>query len=95
MQAPVWVYVALLSVSFGACAFAKTGLFCTHQELSPRYAEVLFGLTCTAGAVPGVLGVWAAGCILDATGSWAAAIFWPLVFFQVGYYVCSAHVAFL
>ena len=30
------------------------------------------------------MGVWAAGYLLDATGgSWATAVFWPAVFFQV------------
>jgi len=45
--------------------------------LSPRYASILLGLSNTAGALPGVLGVWAAGLLLDATGSWPLALFLP------------------
>ena len=35
------------------------------------------GLSNTAGALPGVLGVTAAGYLLDKTGSWALALFYP------------------
>lgn len=35
------------------------------------------GLSNTAGALPGVLGVTAAGYLLDKTGSWAQALFLP------------------
>jgi ACS family sodium-dependent inorganic phosphate cotransporter len=48
-----------------------------HQDLSPKYASALLGITNTAGALPGVLGVTSAGYLLDATGSWALALFFP------------------
>ena len=35
------------------------------------------GLSNTAGALPGVLGVTFAGYLLDQTGSWASALFFP------------------
>lgn len=35
------------------------------------------GLSNTAGALPGVLGVTFAGYLLDSTGSWALALFFP------------------
>jgi len=47
------------------------------QDLSPKYASALLGITNTAGALPGVLGVTSAGYLLDATGSWALALFLP------------------
>jgi len=55
----------------------------TGRGAACRYASVLLGLSNTAGAVPGVLGVWAAGAIVDATGSWSLAIFYPAVAFQL------------
>ncbi len=48
----------------------------------PRFASAArpslpAGLSNTAGALPGVLGVTFAGYLLDKTGSWASALFFP------------------
>jgi hypothetical protein len=115
--------VALLSLGFALGAWSRAGLYCNHQDLSPKYASALLGITVsscwilgsgsrvpplftiavhhldqplnlnlnlnqspptaanpqqnTAGALPGVLGVTSAGYLLDATGSWALALFLP------------------
>jgi hypothetical protein len=53
------------------------------QDLSPKYASALLGITNTAGALPGVLGVTSAGYLLDTTGSWALALFLPTVACQL------------
>jgi ACS family sodium-dependent inorganic phosphate cotransporter len=53
------------------------------QDLSPKYASALLGITNTAGAIPGVLGVTSAGYLLDATGSWQLALFLPTAAFQL------------
>lgn len=50
---------------------------CYSQDLSPKYASALLGITNTAGAIPGVLGVTSAGYLLDATNSWQLALFFP------------------
>ena len=69
--------VALLSVAFALGAWARAGLYCNHQDLSPKYAGALLGLSNTAGALPGVLGVTAVGVLLDKTGSWGMSLFYP------------------
>jgi ACS family sodium-dependent inorganic phosphate cotransporter len=69
--------VALLSLGFALGAWSRAGLYCNHQDLSPKYASALLGITNTAGALPGVLGVTSAGYLLDATGSWPLALFLP------------------
>jgi ACS family sodium-dependent inorganic phosphate cotransporter len=69
--------VTLMSLAFALPGWSRAGLYCNHQDLSPRYASLLLGISNTAGALPGVLGVWAAGVALDATGSWALALFLP------------------
>ena len=69
--------VALMSVAFALSAWSRAGLYCNHQDLSPKYASLLLGISNTAGALPGVLGVWAAGVMLDATNSWSLALFLP------------------
>jgi ACS family sodium-dependent inorganic phosphate cotransporter len=56
----------------------------THpQDLSPKYASALLGITNTAGALPGVLGVTSAGYLLDATNSWTLALFLPTAACQI------------
>lgn len=73
--------VALLTAALGLSSFSLAGLYCTHQDLSPKYSSALLGLTNTSGAVPGVLGVAVTGCLYDATGSWATALFLPSALF--------------
>lgn len=75
--------VALLSVAFALGAWSRAGLYCNHQDLSPKYASALLGISNTAGALPGVLGVTAAGYMLDATNSWALALFIPTAICQL------------
>jgi ACS family sodium-dependent inorganic phosphate cotransporter len=80
---PTTLIVGIMSVAFALGAWARAGLYCNHQDLSPKYAAALLGLTNTAGALPGVLGVTTAGYLLDATGSWAMALFYPTAICQV------------
>lgn len=75
--------VAIMSLAFALGAWARAGLYCNHQDLSPKYAAALLGLTNTAGALPGVLGVTAAGYLLDVTGSWSYALFYPTIICQL------------
>lgn len=75
--------VVLLSVSFALGAWARGGLYCNHQDLSPRFASALLGITNTAGAVPGILGVWSTGLLFDMYGDWSIALFLPIILAQV------------
>ena len=81
--APPYVIIPLLTVSLLTSAFARAGLYCNHQDLSPKYASILLGITNTAGALPGVTVVAAVGYLLDKTGSWGLSLFVPIIFFQV------------
>ncbi|KAF6256196.1 carbohydrate transporter [Scenedesmus sp. NREL 46B-D3] len=83
VAANVPLLVGLLSVGFAFGAWSRAGLYCNHQDLSPKYASALLGITNTAGAIPGVLGVTSAGYLLDATSSWQLALFFPTAAFQV------------
>jgi ACS family sodium-dependent inorganic phosphate cotransporter len=80
---PTLLLVALLSVAFAMGAWSRGGLYCNHQDLSPKYASALLGITNTAGAIPGVLGVTSAGYLLDVTNSWAYALFLPIATCQL------------
>lgn len=79
----VVVLVTLLSLGFAMGAWSRAGLYCNHQDLSPKYAGALLGITNTAGAFPGVLGVTAAGMLLDMAHSWPLALFYPTAACQI------------
>ena len=70
-----------ITAALGLASFSLAGLYCNHADISPRYAPVLLGLTNTAAAVPGIIGVTISGAIYDQTGSWPLALFAPSVFF--------------
>ena len=79
----VMLIVALLTTAFGLSAWARAGLYCNHQDISPRFASALLGISNTAGAIPGILGVWSAGFLFDRTGNWATSLFYPIVAAQL------------
>jgi MFS transporter, ACS family, solute carrier family 17 (sodium-dependent inorganic phosphate cotransporter), other len=62
--------VACMMGAQGFDAFSQSGLYSNHQDIGPRYAGVLLGLSNTAGVLAGVLGSLATGWLL-AHGSWA------------------------
>ena len=41
------------------------------MDIAPRHAGTLMGITNTAGTIPGIVGVYISGLILEETGSWA------------------------
>lgn len=73
--------VALITAALGISSFSLAGLYCTHQDLSPKYSSAMLGLTNTSGAVPGILGVAVTGYLYDHFGSWPLALFYPTMFF--------------
>eukprot|EP00249_Psilotum_nudum_P020831 c27864_g1_i2 orf=303-923(-) len=78
-----WVLVSVLTVGLALSSFSLAGFYCTHQDISPKYASILLGITNTAGAVPGIIGVYLTGYLLDQTHSWSLALFAPSIFFYV------------
>lgn len=76
-SAVVAVVVGTLSVAFALSSWARAGLYCNHQDLSPRYAGAMLGLSNTAGAIPGALGTTSVGFLLDTTNSWGWSLFYP------------------
>lgn len=61
--------VACMMAAQGLDAFSQSGLYSNHQDIGPRYAGVLLGMSNTAGVLAGVLGTAATGFILQ-NGSW-------------------------
>lgn len=63
--------IALMSLGnvFGGCMAGGFGV--NHLDIAPRGAGVIMGLSNTAATIPGIVGVYISGLILEATGSWA------------------------
>ena len=47
------------------------GFGVNHLDIAPKGAGVIMGLSNTAGTIPGIIGVYVSGLILEITGSWA------------------------
>ncbi|KAJ4950700.1 hypothetical protein NE237_027532 [Protea cynaroides] len=80
---PPWEIVVILTSGLALSSFALSGLYCTHQDISPEYASVLLGITNTVGAVPGIVGVSLTGYLFDSTHSWSMSLFAPSIFFYL------------
>jgi len=61
--------VLCMMCSQGLDAFSQSGLYSNHQDIGPKYAGVLLGMSNTAGVLAGVLGTYTTGRILQ-NGSW-------------------------
>lgn len=61
--------ILCMACSQGTDAFSQSGLYSNHQDIGPRYAGVLLGLSNTAGVLAGVFGTATTGYILQ-HGSW-------------------------
>ena len=73
----------LLPLGIGFQAFSLAGLYCNHQDISPKYASILSGATHLVASLPGVFGVPFTGWLLDHTGSWSFSLFVPCLFFYL------------
>ena len=63
--------IAVMSIGSAIGAFVTGGFVVNHMDIAPRSAGTLMGITNTAATIPGIIGVYVSGLILDATGSWA------------------------
>ncbi len=66
----IWVAIAIMTVSNALGSAAVGGFVVNHMDIAPKYAGTLMGITNTMAAVPGIIGVYTAGLILELTGSW-------------------------
>jgi ACS family sodium-dependent inorganic phosphate cotransporter len=65
--------VLLISVATGLFAFAWSGFAANHHEIAPKYADVLLGISNTAGTLPGAFGVAITGWLIQISGSYSSA----------------------
>jgi len=69
--------VGCITAALGISSFSLAGLYCSHQDLSKRYASALLGLTNVAGSIPGIIGVALVGFLYDTTDDWQISLFLP------------------
>lgn len=67
----LWTAMGLLCLAKVLGAAAIGGYAVNHMDIGPRQAGTLMGISNTAGTLPGIVGVYVTGMILDLTGSWA------------------------
>lgn len=65
--------VLLMCGALGALGFTWSGFLPNHLDIAPRYADVLMGITNTAGTVPGIFAVAITGWLVDMSGSYNTA----------------------
>ena len=66
----VWMAITIMCVGNALGAFVTGGFVVNHMDIAPKHAGTLMGITNTAGTIPGIIGVYVSGMILEATGSW-------------------------
>lgn len=64
--------VLLVCGALGALGFTWAGYAPNHLEIAPKHADILMGITNTAGTIPGIIGVAVSGWLLDTTGSYVS-----------------------
>lgn len=78
-----------LAVTYMTCAlalgsFCQSGVYSNHQDIGPQYAGILLGISNTAAAVAGIVGVALTGFMLDLTSSWTLVFAVAIGFYCVG-----------
>jgi ACS family sodium-dependent inorganic phosphate cotransporter len=70
--ASITIAVILTTCAAGTFALCFAGYAPNGFDLSPRYADVIWGLSNTVGTLPGIFGVFLTGWLVDHTGTFAA-----------------------
>lgn len=65
----------LMCGAAGTLAMSLSGFAVNSFDIAPRYADVVWGISNTAGTVPGIIGVAVTGWLIDRTGSYNAPFF--------------------
>ena len=52
-----------------------SGFAVNSFDIAPRHADVIWGMSNTAGTVPGIIGIAVTGWLIDRTGSYSAPFF--------------------
>ena len=86
--------IAIICLGNAFAGMASGGFIINHSDIGPKYTGSLMGITNMLGAIPGIIGVYISGLILEATNSWDA-IFYVVagvMFFGMIFYLLFASV---
>ncbi len=64
--------LATLCLALAALGVSGSGFGGNHLDIAPQHADILFGMSNIGGTIPGIIGVYATGLLLDLTGTYAA-----------------------
>ena len=64
------VAIGIMAAGNAIGAFVTGGFAVNHMDIAPKHAGTLMGITNTAGTIPGIIGVYVSGVILEQTQSW-------------------------
>lgn len=64
--------VVLMCCAAGSLAFCMAGFAPNAFDIAPRHADIVWGISNTAATIPGIVGVFVTGWLLERTGSYAA-----------------------
>jgi ACS family sodium-dependent inorganic phosphate cotransporter len=73
-QAPATAMLLMCGAS-GTLALCLSGFAANAFDIAPRHADVIWGVSNTAGTLPGIMGVSVTGWLIDRTGSYNAPFF--------------------
>ena len=76
--------VILLTISMALSSFSFAGFATNHLDIAPRHAGVIFGISNTAGTLPGIIGVALTGLMVQTTGSYASAFYLTAGMYAMG-----------
>ncbi|NOR19343.1 MAG: MFS transporter [Xanthomonadales bacterium] len=76
--------VVYLTLAMALSSFAFAGFASNHLDIAPRHAGVIFGISNTAGTLPGIIGVALTGLIVETTGSYASAFYLTAAMYALG-----------
>lgn len=76
--------VALLTISACANGISASAFGVNHLDVGPTYAGVLMGISNTFATIPGIIGVAAAGLIVQTTKSFSAVFYLIAAVYAVG-----------
>ncbi|XP_064490218.1 voltage-gated purine nucleotide uniporter SLC17A9-like isoform X2 [Ornithodoros turicata] len=73
-----------VTLAVASSGFHNSGVFINPQDIAPLHAGSVFGLMNTIGAVPGFIGVYLAGYIVEVTKSWNLVFYLTAVLNLIG-----------
>ncbi|KAK3602604.1 hypothetical protein CHS0354_034330 [Potamilus streckersoni] len=79
-----------MAMAVACSGFHNSGILVNPQDIAPKHAGSVFGIMNMAGAIPGFVGVYLAGHILEVTKKWDAVFNWTAIVGVVGWVIYTA-----